>query len=135
MRGLDVEPASLRLDGPNQWLGDHVLPGFRAHMAEYFERMASVADTLLEVFAVGLGLPAQHLRDVFGERPLSFVKLISYPPTPPDGAGVNPHHDAGFLTLLLQHDAGGLQVRNPDGEWIDMPPSPERGRCRVSRRR
>lgn len=122
VRGLDVEPAYLRLDGPNQWIAEDVLPGFRAHMAEYFERMAAVANTLLEVFSVGLGLGPDHLRQVFGERPLSFVKLISYPPTPPDGAGVNPHHDAGFLTLLLQHDAGGLQVENPDGAWIDVPP-------------
>jgi isopenicillin N synthase-like dioxygenase len=122
VRGLDLEPAYLRLDGPNQWLGDDLLPGFRAHMDEYFERMAALAATLLEVFAVGLGLNPDHLDDVFGERPLSFVKLINYPPTPPDGAGVNPHHDAGFLTLLLQHDAAGLQVRNPDGDWIDVPP-------------
>ena len=122
VRGLDLEPAFLRLDGPNQWLGEDVLPGFRAHMAEYFERMAAVADRLLAVFSTGLGLDPGHLRGVFGERPLSFVKLISYPPTPPDGAGVNPHHDAGFLTLLLQHDAGGLQVQNPDGAWIDVPP-------------
>ena len=41
VRGLAVEPAYLRLDGPNQWLADDVLPGFRAHMAEYFERMAA----------------------------------------------------------------------------------------------
>jgi isopenicillin N synthase-like dioxygenase len=53
---------------------------------------------------------------------LSFVKLISYPPTPVAGAGVNAHHDAGFLTLLLQHDVGGLQVCNPDGDWITVPP-------------
>jgi isopenicillin N synthase-like dioxygenase len=122
VRGLDLDPAYLRLDGPNQWLADDVLAGFRAHMAEYFERMAAVADTLLQVFAVGLGLDPDHLRGVFGERPLSFVKLISYPPTPPDGAGVNPHHDAGFVTLLLQHDAPGLQVRNPERDWIDVPP-------------
>lgn len=122
VRGLDLDPPYLRLDGPNQWLADDVLPGFRAHMGEYFQRMAAVADTLLEVFSVGLGLEADHLRSVFGERPLSFVKLIDYPPTPPDGAGVNPHHDAGFLTLLLQHDAGGLQVCNPDGDWVDVAP-------------
>ena len=91
-------------------------------MVEYFERMAAVADTLLEVFASGLGLDPDHLRSVFGERPLSLVKLIDYPPTPAGGAGVNPHHDAGFLTLLLQHDAGGLQVRNPQGDWVDVPP-------------
>ena len=122
VRGLDAHPAYLRLDGPNQWLDDEVLPGFRSHMAEYFRRMNALADTLLEVFAVALGLAHDHLRGVFGELPLSFVKLISYPPTPRDGAGVNPHHDAGFLTLLLQHDVGGLQVRNPGGEWIDVPP-------------
>jgi isopenicillin N synthase-like dioxygenase len=122
VRGLDAEPAYLRLDGPNQWLADDVLPGFHAHMAEYFQRMGALADTLLEVFAVGLGLEPDHLRLAFGTRPLSFVKLISYPPTPPDGAGVNPHHDAGFLTLLLQHDVGGLQVRNPQDEWVEVPP-------------
>jgi len=122
VRGLDLDPPYLRLDGPNQWICDDLLPGFRAHMADYFERMGAVADTLLEVFSVGLGLEPDHLRHLFGDRPLSFVKLINYPPTPPDGAGVNPHHDAGFLTLLLQHDAGGLQVCNPEGEWVDVPP-------------
>jgi isopenicillin N synthase-like dioxygenase len=122
VRGLDIEPAYLRLDGPNQWPAEEILPGFRAHMAEYFARMSAVADRLLEVFSVALGLTPGHLHQVFGARPLSFVKLISYPPTPVDGAGVNVHHDAGFLTLLLQHDVGGLQVRNPDGEWIVVPP-------------
>ena len=76
----------------------------------------------MEVLSVGLGLAPEHLRRVFGERPLSFAKLISYPPTPPGEAGVNAHHDAGFLTLLMQHGVGGLQVQNPDGEWIDVPP-------------
>jgi isopenicillin N synthase-like dioxygenase len=122
IRGLDLHPAYLRLDGPNQWLPDAVLPGFRDHLRDYFTRMAGLADRLLEVFSVGLGLQPSHLRDVFGARPLSFVKLIDYPPTPADEAGVNPHHDAGFLTLLLQHDHGGLQVAAPDGGWIDVPP-------------
>ena len=121
VRGLDIEPAYLRLDGPNQWLTEETLPGFRAHMGEFFTTMAALADTLLDAFSTALGLETDHLRTLFGERPLSFVKLISYPRTPPGGAGVNPHHDAGFLTLLLQHDAGGLQVRTPDGDWVDVP--------------
>ena len=62
---------------------------------------------------------------MFGERPLSFAKLISYPPTPAGEAGVNAHHDAGFLTILLQHGVGGLQALNPDGEWIDVDPRPD----------
>jgi len=118
----DVEPAYLRLDGPNQWLPEHELPGFRAVVEEFFDRFGAVAGELMEVLSVGLGLAPDHLRRVFGERPLSFAKLISYPPTPPGEAGVNPHHDAGFLTILLQHGVGGLQAMNPDGEWIDVEP-------------
>ena len=123
-RAADVEPAYLRLDGPNQWLPEDVLPGFRALVLEFMARMKALADELMEILAIGLDLPAGTFRERFGERPLSLTKLISYPPTPPGGAGVNGHHDAGFLTLLWQHRVGGLQARNPDGEWIDVPPTP-----------
>ncbi len=123
VRGLDLEPPFLRLDGPNQWPDDSILPGFRAHMDDFFERMAALADELLDVFSLGLGLDQGFLRARFGRYPFSLVKLISYPPTPDGGAGVNAHHDAGFLTLLMQHEVGGLQVLNPDDEWIDVPPT------------
>ncbi len=124
-RPHDVEPPYLRLDGPNQWLPETVLPGFHALVDEFFTRMGALADELMEVLSVGLGLTPDHLRRVFGERPLSFAKLIRYPQTPPGEAGVNPHHDAGFLTILLQHGVGGLQAMNPAGEWIDVEPNPE----------
>lgn len=118
----DAMPPYLRLDGPNQWLPDAVLPGFRTVVEELFERLGAVADTLMSVMSVGVGLDPDHLRYVFGERPLSFAKLIRYPPTPDGEAGVNAHHDAGFLTLLMQHGVGGLQVQNQVGDWIDVPP-------------
>jgi isopenicillin N synthase-like dioxygenase len=118
----DAVPPYLRLDGPNQWLPDDVLPGFHRAVTELFERLGAVADELMEVLSVGLGLEPDHLRHVFGDRTLSLAKLIRYPPTPPGEAGVNAHHDAGFLTLLMQHGVGGLQVLNPAGKWIDVPP-------------
>ena len=118
----DAEPPYLRLDGPNQWFAEDVLPGFHGAVDELFTRLGAVADELLDVLSVGLGLPEDHLRVAFGERPLSFAKLIRYPPTPAGEAGVNAHHDAGFLTLLMQHRVGGLEVLNPDGEWIAVPP-------------
>jgi isopenicillin N synthase-like dioxygenase len=119
------DPPSLRLDGPNQWLAEDALPGFHALVDEFLTRMGALADELMIVFEAALGLPAGTFRERFGERPLSFTKLIHYPATPPGEAGVNGHHDAGFLTILLQHDVGGLQAKNPDGEWIDV--VPERG--------
>lgn len=117
-------PRYLQLDGPNQWLSEDVLPDFHALVDEFFVRLGALADELMEILAIGLGLESDHFRTLFGERPLAFAKLISYPPTPPGEAGVNAHHDAGFLTILLQHGVGGLQARNSAGEWIDIPPMP-----------
>ena len=122
--GMDVDPTYLRLDGPNQWLSDEILPGFHDIVNEFLERLGVVANQLMVAMSIGLGLGEHHLRDLFGERPLSFAKLISYPPTPAGQAGVNAHHDAGFLTLLAQHGIGGLQAQNPAGEWIDVTPRP-----------
>jgi hypothetical protein len=121
---VDVEPTYLLLDGPNQWLPEHVLPSYRATVTDWFARMKALADELMGVLAVGLGLPADTFEIAFGERPLSLLKMISYPQTPPGEAGVNSHHDAGFLTLLLQHGVSGLQALNPDDEWVDIEPDP-----------
>ena len=120
-RGRDAGPEYLRLEGPNQWLDDATLPGFRAAVEWFQAAMGAIADRLLAAMSTGLGLDAGHLDRVFGEHRMSLVKCIHYPPTPPGQAGVNAHHDAGFLTLLWQHRVGGLQVQNQQGEWIDVP--------------
>jgi isopenicillin N synthase-like dioxygenase len=120
-----VEPIHLRLEGPNQWPAESVLPGFRAIVERFQAEMGSVADRLMAAMCTGLGLDPGHLDAIFGERRMSLIKMIRYPRTPAGGAGVNPHHDAGFLTLLWQRDVAGLQALNPDGTWIDVPPSRE----------
>ncbi|MFM8531466.1 MAG: isopenicillin N synthase family dioxygenase [Ilumatobacteraceae bacterium] len=119
-----VEPAYLRIDGPNQWLPEDVLPGFRTGVLDFMARMGAIADQLMRALATSLDLPDDTFHVRFGERPHSLTKLISYPPTPRGMAGVNSHHDAGFLTLLVQNGVSGLQAQNPDGDWIDVPPTP-----------
>ena len=119
-RHPDVEPAYLRLEGPNQW-PDDTLPHFRELVERFQREMGAIADQLMAAMSIGLGLPADHLDRHFGERRMSLVKLIRYPPTPAGEAGVNAHHDTGFLTLLWQHGVPGLQVENQDGDWIDVP--------------
>ncbi|MEZ5231157.1 MAG: 2-oxoglutarate and iron-dependent oxygenase domain-containing protein [Acidimicrobiales bacterium] len=121
-RGAD--PAFLHLAGPNQWLPEDVLPGFRELVGEYFRRMDALARRIMSIMAVGLELPAGTFDALFGERTHSLAKLISYPPTPPGEAGVNGHHDAGFLTVLAQFGVGGLQALLPDGNWADVAPRP-----------
>lgn len=118
----DVDPVYLRLEGPNQW-PDDVLPELRPLVERFQHEMGAIADRLMAVMCVGLGLEPDHLDRLFGERRMSLVKLIHYPATPAGEAGVNPHHDAGFLTLLWQPGVEGLQAQNQDGDWIDVPPS------------
>lgn len=122
--GGHVDPPYLRLEGPNQW-PDDVLPELRPLVERFQREMGAIADRLMAAMCVGLGLAPDHLDRLFGERRMSLVKLIHYPATPAGAAGVNAHHDAGFLTLLWQPDVAGLQAQNPDGDWIDVPPSPD----------
>ena len=121
-RSGTIEPAYLRLEGPNQW-PDEVLPELRPLVERFQREMEITADRLMAAMCVGLGLESDHLRRLFGERRMSLVKLIHYPATPDGEAGVNAHHDTGFLTLLWQPGVAGLQAQNQDGDWIDVPPS------------
>ena len=124
-RAADAEPPYLRLLGPNQWLPDDVLPGHRELVLRWFLELGALADRLLTILSSGLGLAPDHLAKYFGDQPMSLTKLISYPPTPPGGAGVNAHHDTGFLTVLAAGTTPGLQVENTSGEWIDVPVVPD----------
>ncbi len=117
-------PAYRRLLGPNQWMPDVVLPGHRTLTTAWMRELGRLADRLLALLAVGLGLPDTQFAVMFGDRPMSLTKMIHYPPTPPDHAGVNAHHDTGFLTVLAPGPVGGLQVQNPHGGWIDVPTIP-----------
>lgn len=114
-------PPYQRLLGPNQWLPDSVLDGHQSLTIEWIDAIATLADQLMSALSVGLGLGADHLRNMFGEQPMSLAKFIHYPPTPSGAAGVNPHHDTGFLTVLASGMTPGLQVQNPSGDWIDVP--------------
>ena len=115
--------ASTPLHGPNQWPPN--LPGWRKTMQEYYDLMAALGRKLMGAFALALGLD-----EIYFERwlqsPMTTLGLLHYPPQTGQiteaqiGAGA--HSDYGCLTMLSQDAAGGLQVRNASGDWIDAPP-------------
>ena len=117
----DSEPAYRRLLGPNQWLSDEVLDGYRDISLEWFARLGALADEILGLLSLSLGLDDGYMKQFFGNQPMSLTKFIRYPPTPAGHAGVNAHHDAGFLTVLAPGSTPGLQVQTPGGDWIDVP--------------
>ncbi len=124
-RAIDVEPAYLRLLGPNQWLPEGVLPGYRATMTRWFQELGGLANRLMQVFATALELEPDHFDRMFGTERMSLTKLISYPETPEGQFGVNAHHDAGFLTVLAPGKTPGLEVQNGNGDWVALEPVPQ----------
>lgn len=110
------------LRGPNRHPS---MPGWEALMEQHYVDMQALAQTLLRAMTLALGIE----RDFFDSRfkePVSVLRMIHYPPrhtaSSCDQQGAGAHTDYGCITLLYQDAAGGLQVRNVKGEWIDAPP-------------
>jgi isopenicillin N synthase-like dioxygenase len=109
-----------RFVGPNLWPDD--LPGFRDNVLAYIEAMDALSRRVLPVCAVALDLEPGAFDRAFAQSQFSF-RLTHYPPVAaePNQFGIAPHTDANFLTFLAQTEVPGLQVRMPDGTWLDVP--------------
>ena len=113
------------LQGPNEWPDD---AAFKAAFMRYNTAVCDLGLKLLHPVSVAVG----ERRDFFGRYfapPSTNLRMLHYPPAPPmrpeDQFGIHPHTDYGFLTILTQDRVGGLQVRRPDGSWIDAPWIPD----------
>ncbi len=112
--------ARRRFAGPNQWPAN--LPGFRDAVLAYTDAVDALGRKILPLCATALDLPPGAFDGAFAESQFSF-RLTHYPPVAAEANqfGIAPHTDANFLTLLAQSEVPGLQVRMPDGAWVDVP--------------
>jgi isopenicillin N synthase-like dioxygenase len=115
--GIEGPPGERPLQGPNLWPDRPAR--LRPAVERYTAAVTQVGQHVLEGMAIGLGLGADWFRRSLTADPLMLFRLFHYPPAG-DGWGVGEHSDYGLLTLLLQDDVGGLEVRGPDG-WMDAP--------------
>jgi isopenicillin N synthase-like dioxygenase len=116
--------ANKPLHGVNVWPG---LPGFRAPVEAYFNAMMTLGSRMLGPLALCLGMKPQDLWALY-RKPIAFMRLFHYPPGGrlQDGEhGAAEHQDYGFLTILAQDAAGGLEVRAPDGTVAAVEPQPD----------
>jgi isopenicillin N synthase-like dioxygenase len=107
-----------------RWPAD--LPGFRETALRYYDAMDGLAQALLPLYALALGLPRDHFGPLC-DRPLTSLRLSHYPACDygADQFGIAPHTDSSFITLLAQNEVSGLQIRTTGGQWIEAPVVPD----------
>ncbi|KAK6344888.1 hypothetical protein TWF718_006840 [Orbilia javanica] len=125
------DPRYRYLVGPNIWVKDELLPGFRATYEQYMKEMADMSLFFTSLIAEAIGLPRdafdRYFEGVKGDRQQHKLKIVKYPDLGQlkegTGQGVGPHKDSMLSSYLLQVTPHkGLQVQNSDGLWIDCPP-------------
>ena len=122
--GEESPLSGVPLHGPN--LFPDFVPDLGPTVLEWFAQMRELGMALMRGVAMGLGMDSLWFENTIAKDPTCLFRIFHYPPT--TGAagewGVAEHTDYGLLTILAQDDCGGLQVRMPNGLWIDVPAEP-----------
>jgi isopenicillin N synthase-like dioxygenase len=99
--------------------------GFREHMLWLFGALEGLGERFLRAIAAHLGLRADFFvgATACGN---SVLRLLHYPPTTGDGPRLRAgaHEDINAITLLLGAEEAGLEILEPDGEWLPVSPPP-----------
>ena len=113
---------------PNVWPSE--VPELHGAVTRHLASMRALADDLLRIGAVGLGLAEDFFTRHTG-RPSFTLNVNRYPPLtevgpPAEGQfRIGAHTDFGTFTLLdREPGAGGLQVDVPGHGWVDAPHHP-----------
>jgi isopenicillin N synthase-like dioxygenase len=125
----DLAPGEIEDDaspaGRSQWPAEDVLPGFRQAIERQTAKKVILARYLARAVSLSLELSEEQL-EAYHDRMGCIHSFNYYPPLDPaladDLWGFSPHTDYGTFTILQQDRSGGLQARNADGEWIEVPP-------------
>ncbi|KAH9324679.1 hypothetical protein KI387_004857, partial [Taxus chinensis] len=93
---------------------------YRETFEKYGEEVLRVTEKLLVLLSEGLGLDPDYVQTLIKE-PVLQLRINYYPPCPqPDLVhGLKPHSDGSLLTVLLDNEVEGLQVRKGT-EWYNV---------------
>jgi isopenicillin N synthase-like dioxygenase len=114
----------------NGWLPENVFPESLPHFAEVMRRLfvaqAQVAERLLEIIALHLGVPPAYFADVanLGNHVL---RVINYPDVavgPEGSVRAAAHEDINLLTVLPSATRPGLELLDRDGRWVAIQATP-----------
>jgi len=115
---------------PNNWpSGDEQAVTFKNVMTSFHDECKQLHIEVMRAIAIGMGLDAGYF-DGYTDVGDNTLRLLHYPPAPKDvfknklQVRAGEHTDYGSITLLFQDDRGGLQVKSPNGHFIDATPIP-----------
>jgi isopenicillin N synthase-like dioxygenase len=117
-----ARPGSAR----NQLPPDEALPGFAEAVSAYYAAMDELGHIMLKLYGLAGGMPEDYFAQFFSPA-LATVRLTHYPPLPAssDQWGIDPHSDAGFMTMLPSNPVAGLCIKPEGGEWFSVAQEPE----------
>jgi isopenicillin N synthase-like dioxygenase len=125
--------AGLALHGPNQFPPEPA--NLKPLVLEWLDAMTALGHTLMAAIGEGLGLGADWFRTNLTADPVELFRIFTYPPNWSGGWGVAEHTDYGLLTILMQDDCGGLQVRTTADDreivWHEVEPIPGTFVCNI----
>ncbi len=101
-----------------------VVPEFSNLGKDLYKQFEIAGGHLLRAIAINLGLEEEYFTAKI-EDGNSILRSIHYPPIteePKSAIRAEQHEDINLITLLVGASAGGLQLLNANGEWLDVVP-------------
>lgn len=110
---------------------ENIWPSEFLEFKNTFTAIYSQLEAAGKVMLEALTLPLNVKKDFFSKMVQdgnSILRLLHYPPIP---VGVDPrcvrsaaHEDINFITILPAATAAGLQLKDRDGQWLDVTAAP-----------
>jgi len=97
------------------------IPGFNDQFDILFNQLNMLGMKVLSAIAVILGKEPNFF-DAWALKGNSILRLIHYPPVE-DSSNIlraRAHEDINLITLLVGAEESGLEVQNPEGNWIPI---------------
>ncbi|KAK2635592.1 hypothetical protein Ddye_030384 [Dipteronia dyeriana] len=110
--------------GPTQPELDKIPEICRNQVVEWNQNVTKLGEVLMQFLCEGLGVDKERFKEMnFSEGRTMVAHYYPYCPQPDLTLGISSHTDPGVLTILLQDQRGGLQVKRGE-EWVDVKPVP-----------
>jgi len=96
---------------------------FQSDIYALYQALDSLGAELLQSIALYLNLAPDFFAKATRDGN-SVLRLLHYPPTPPNPTGVRAeaHEDINVITLLLGAEEAGLQLLTRNGQWLEVNP-------------